>query len=241
MIADDTPSFPPLLKGEETPHGMDPFAKAVASAALGTDPGLICWARDETALRAAMVLAPEAPLECAIGITFAAALGLGDALGALAPPDVAIHYVWPNGFKVNGADCGAMRVAASVADPKAEPDWLVIGIEMPYLPPSETESSTTEPGLRPGQTSLIEEGCIDVTPLNLLESWSRHTLVWINRWLDDGFQPLHSAWRERAWGIGQMLPDGRLFMGIDELGGMLIKAPKATELRPLTTMLEDLS
>ena len=236
MRAEEAPSFPPLLRGEETPHGMDPFAKAVASAALGTDPGLICWARDETALRAALVLAPEAPLVRAVGISFAVALGLGDALGALAPPEVAVHYVWPAGFKVNGADCGQMRAAASTTDPAVEPDWLVIGVDMPYLPPS-----SDEPGRRPDRTCLIDEGCIDVTPLALLESWSRHTLVWINRWLDDGFQPLHAAWRERAWGVGEKLPDGGLFVGIDEYGGMLVKTAKSTELRPLTTMLEDLS
>ena len=232
----EEPSFPPLLRGEETASGIDPFAKAVASATLGADPGLICWTRDETALRAALVLAPEAPLERAIGIAFAVALGLGDALGALAPPEVALHYVWPGGFKVNGADCGVMRAAAATADPASVPDWLVIGVEMPYLPPSQGE-----PGNRPGQTCLTEEGCIEVTPLKLLESWSRHTLVWINRWLDDGFQPLHAAWRERAWGMGEDLADGGVFMGLDELGGMLVKTAKTTEIRPLTTMLEDLS
>ena len=234
MDQDSAPSFPPLLRGEEVTPGTDPFAKAIAAATLGTDPGLICWARDETALRAALVLAPEAPLEKAIGITFAVAHGLGDALGALAPPEVAVHYVWPGGFKVNGADCGAMRAAASTNNPAEEPDWLVVGVEIPYAP-----IAGTEPGRRPDQTSLIEEGCIDVTPLRLLESWSRHTLVWVNRWLDDGFQPLHTAWRERAWGMGEDLPDGSgTFMGLDELGGMLVKTPKTTKLRPLTSMLE---
>ena len=236
MDPTENPSFPPRLRGEENRPGVDPFANAVALAALGTDPGLICWARDQTALRAALVLAPEAPLEQSLGIAFAVQLGLGDALGALAPPEVAIHYVWPGGFKVNGADCGSMRAAAATTDPKAEPDWLVIGVEMPYLPVSDEE-----PGKRPSQTSLIEEGCIEVTPLLLLQSWSRHTLVWINTWLDDGFQPIHAAWLDRAWGIGKELPEGGAFLGIDELGGMLIKSAKSTEIRPLTAMLEDLS
>jgi len=245
MTAEEDPTFPPLLRGEETPPGLDPFAKAVASAALGTDPGLLCWARDPAALRAAIVLAPEAPLERAIGITFAVALGLGDALGALAPPEVAVHYVWPAVFKVNGADCGALRVAPSTTDPRAEPDWLVVGVEMPYLPAPEGSLAEGDPGHRPDQTCLAEEGCIEVTPLKLLESFSRHSLVWIHRWLHDGFVPLHAAWRERAWGVGEQLPTGNpaggIFVGLDELGGMLVKTAKSTELRPLTTMLEDLS
>lgn len=240
MNGTDVPSFPPLLRGEETMPGMDPFAKAVASAALGTDPGLICWARDPAALRAAVVLAPEAALQRAVGITFAVALGLGDALGALGPPEVAVHYVWPDRFKVNGANCGRMRAAAATTDPRAEPDWLVVGVEMPYL-----AASDSDPGHSPDQTCLADEGCLDVTPPRLLESWSRHMLHWIHRWLADGFQPLHAAWRDRAWGIGEALPeDGRedgLFMGLDEFGGMLMKTQRSTELRPLTTMLEDLS
>ena len=242
MSTDEPPSFPPLLRGEEVPPGMDPFAKAVAAAALGTDPGLICWARDEATMRGALVLAPEAPLAQAVGITFAVAHGLGDALGALAPPEVAFHYVWPDGFKVNGADCGRLRAAASTSDPSIEPDWLVVGVEVPYLPASDDPSAVADPGLRPDQTSLIEEGCIDVEPVKLLESWSRHTLVWINRWLADGFEPLHAAWRERAWGMGEDLADGSgTFMGLDELGGMLVKTPQETDLRPLTRLLEDLA
>lgn len=241
MNPDGQPSFPPLLRGEETLPGMDPFAKAVASAALGTDPGLIVWERSASMLRAALVLAPEAPLEHAVGITFAVALGLGDAIGALAPPEVAVHYVWPDGIKVNGGDCGRLRAAASTTDPRAEPDWLVVGIEIRFLPPA-----PGEPGLKPVETCLAEEGCIDLAPAELLESWSRHSLVWIRRWLDDGFRPVHDTWRVRAWGIGDELSDdeisgGGLFVGLDELGGMLVKTPRTTELRPLTSMLEDLS
>lgn len=233
---DDAPSFPPLLRGEATPAGMDPFAKAVAAAALGADPGLVTWTPNPAALDAALVLAPEAPLERAVSVTFAVALGLADALGALAPPEVAVHFVWPGTVKVNGGDCGRLRAAASTADPAAEPDWLVVGVHVDYLMPN-----MDEPGRNPEQTCLAEEGCIDVTPPRLIESWSRHTLVWINRWLDDGLRPVHDAWRARAWGLGEPLPGGGIFLGLDELGGMLVRDGPATELRPLTAMLEDLS
>ncbi len=236
MTVDEAPTFPPLLRGEETPRGQDPFAKAVAQAALGTKPGLVAWTRDEAAMRAALVLAPEAPLERAMTATFAVALGLGDALGSIGPPEVAVHYVWPATIKVNGGDCGALRAAASTTDPAAEPDWLVVGVHVDYLLPT-----GDDPGRTPEQTCLVEEGCIDVTPPLLLESWSRHTLSWINRWLDEGFRPLHDHWRARAWNMGEPLADGGLFVGLDDTGGMLVRTAKTTELRPLTTMLEDLS
>ena len=101
------PTFPPLLTGEEAAPGTDPFDKAVAAALMGCDAGLLVWSGRADALSAAVVFAPECPLEQAIGIGFAVSVGFVDSLGALAPPEVAVHHVWPGRFKVNGADCGA--------------------------------------------------------------------------------------------------------------------------------------
>lgn len=234
--ADEAPIFPPLLRGEELASGIDPFARAVAAAALGAEPGLVTWVRDPLAMRAAIVLAPEEPLERAVGAVFAVALGLGDAIGALAPPEVAVHYVWPDLLKVNGGICGYLRAAAASRDPAAVPEWLVVGVEAAYA-----RGDDAEPGRNPAYTVLVEEGCAEVTPLRLLESWSRHMLVWIHRLMADGFAPLHAAWCERAWGLGEEIEDGVRFIGLDEHGGMILRRGAATELRPLTAMLEDLS
>ncbi len=190
-------------------------------------------------MRAAVVLAPEAALGRALGVFLAAPLALGEALAALAPPEVAIHHRWPGGMLVNGAACGRARVAAATADPAAVPDWLVLGVEMPFLPPAGLEG-----GERPGETFLYAEGCGEVTPVDLLESWSRHQLLWISRFVDEGLAPLHAAWRAKAWGIGDPLPDGAgTFIGLDEHGGMLVNRPgdtpgAGTVLRPLTEALE---
>ncbi|MFK7945548.1 MAG: biotin/lipoate--protein ligase family protein [Paracoccaceae bacterium] len=227
----EEPSFPPLLTGEKAPAGIDPFEKARVAAMMGCDAGLVIWADRADALSAAIVLAPEQPLADAISVMFAPAIGFVDALGALGPPEVAIHHVWPGGFRVNGALCGGLKVAASTADTDMEPDWLVVGIDVPFMPEGEG-------GDDPQRTCLYNEGCAEVTPRQLLESWSRHTLHWIHRWLEDGLAPLHSAWRERVWEMGQPLPDGSgTFMGLDELGGMLVKTAKTTTLRPLTEAL----
>lgn len=228
----EAPSFPPLLKGQPAAPGQDPMAKAVAAAALGADPGLVVWAPRADRMEAAMVLAPEVPLAEAMSGVFAIALGLGDALGALAPPEVAVHYDWPGGIRVNGGTCGRLRAAASTADPAAEPDWLVVGVSIDLLPEND------EPGRTPERTCLHMEGCGEITALGLIESWSRHSLVWLNTWVDEGFRPLHQAWRGRAWLIGERLADGGTFMGLDEQGGQLVRRPDGTtELRPLTCLL----
>jgi len=237
----DAPSFPPLFRGDAAEAGIDPFTKAMSAAIVGTDPGLIVHRLEPERLRAAIVLAPEAPLEDALAMVFAAALGFADALGALAPPEVGVHLDWPGGLRVNGAKCGTLHAAASDSAPEKEPDWLVIGLDLPIFP----QDANFEPGQAPDSTTLVEEGCGEVAPTQLLESWSRHTLVWINRWLDDGMPPLHSDWRARAFSIGEEVSltlQGKThsgtFVGIDGKGGMLLRHGDQTTLLPLSLMLE---
>ena len=81
-------------------------------------------------ISAAILLAPETALAQAISVSFAVSLGFNDALGALAPPEVGLHLVWPDGFRVNGALCGALRAVASTGETTTEPDWLVIGLSL---------------------------------------------------------------------------------------------------------------
>ncbi len=219
------------MTGLMAPPGADPLAFALAEAAQGAEPGLLAWSPDADRMSAALVLAPECALEQAMAMVFAAAIGLADALGALAPPEVAVHFAWPGGILVNGAPCGRVRAVASTADPAAEPDWLVVAVDVAVRPPEGWES-----GRDTSRTFLHAEGCGEVEPLPLLESWSRHTLVWINRWLDDGMAPLHAEWRGKAAGFGQVR-DGGNFLGLDEHGGMILKRGDETEIHPLTSML----
>lgn len=234
------PTFPPLLRGEASGAGHDPFAKAISAATLGTDAGLVVYDVSADMLRAAMVFAPECPLRQAIAMVLALKIGFADALGALAPPEVGVHFDWPSGLRVNGARCGRVRAAASTDDPAAEPDWLVVGLELPL------RWQTQDPGLTPEDTVLYEEGCADVEPERLLESWARHSLVWIHRWDSEGMAPLHADWRARAYAMGKPITvslKGRsiegTFMGLDEEAGALIRDGDETALVPLTDMLED--
>lgn len=235
------PSFPPLFRGERAGEGVDPFSKAVSASIIGVDPGLVVYNIEPHILRAAIILAPEAALEDSMAMVFATSLGFADALGALAPPEVGVHMDWPALLRVNGAKCGHIQAAASLAAPADEPDWLVIGLELPIFPVADT----VEPGEAPDKTTLSEEGCTDVSPLRLLESWVRHSLVWINRWLDEGMAPLHADWRSRAYNMGDEIEFGLhgkiyagTFVGIDEKGGLLLRKGDETSIIPLSTMLE---
>ena len=226
-------TFPPLMWGEEAPDCA--FDHAVMRATLGCDAGLIAYNLGATEMQAALVFAPEVMLAKAMTMLPLCGVGFQNALGALAPPEVAVHLDWWGGIRVNGARCGGFRAAASDADPDGTPDWLVIGFTLPLVPPSE------DMGLTPDETALFAEGCADVAPPLLLEAWSRHTLNWLNRWEDEGSAPLHTEWRGLAHGIGEKVEIQSLtgtFLGVDEDFGMLVRDDDTTHLVPLTTVLE---
>lgn len=231
-----TPVFPPLLRGEAVASAADPFERALAMAALGCDGGTVVHNIQADRLRAALVFAPEVPLEDAMAMLVVCGLGFQNALGALAPPEVAVHLGWDGAISVNGARCGGLRIAASTDDPAAVPDWLIVGLDVPVV------QTAAAPGETPSVTSLYDEGCSEVEPLRLLESWARHTLVWLNRWEGEGTAPIHAEWLGLVQGVGEPVDQGGLngtFLGVDERFGMLIRDANTTHLLPLSRILGD--
>lgn len=229
--------FPPLMSGHQVSGDEDPFLTACLKATAGCDAGLIVYNLAPDTLRAALVFAPEVPLTNALSMVPVCAVGFQNALGALAPPEVAVHLEWSGGLRVNGAKCGRIRVAASTKAPDEVPDWLVVGFELPLWPASD------EMGHTPDQTALYAEGCADVEAPALLESWARHTLNWISRWERESTPPLHAEWRGLAHGMGEEISQGGLtgtFLGVDENFGMLVRDSETTHLLSLSTLLEDL-
>jgi biotin-(acetyl-CoA carboxylase) ligase len=231
-----TLSFPPLMAGQAVTGQEDPFETACAMAALGCDAGTVVYNLQADRLRAAIVFAPEVMLEEALAMLPLCGVGFQNALGALAPPEVAVHLTWAGGIKVNGAKCGGFSIATSDKTPEAQPDWLVVGLGLPLL------LTGQEPGTSPDATALHEEGCADVDPGELVESWARHVLNWIARWEEGGKRALHDEWRGLADGIGepvQVLGETGTFVGVDERFGMLLRDETGTRLIPLSRLLED--
>lgn len=232
-----TLTFPPLMHGQAVPN--DAVGEATRHATLGCDAGLVTYALGPNLVEAALVFSPEVPLGEAMTMLPLCGVGFQNALGALAPPEVAVHLEWSGGIRVNGAHCGALHAMASHKDPDAIPDWLVVGFSVLYLPENE------DMGVTPDHTALYAEGCADVQPGQLVESWSRHTLHWINRWETDGPRTLAREWRGLAYGVGEAVEvDGTAgtFVGVDERFGMLLKDESGTtHLKPLTDLLKDMA
>lgn len=217
----ERPHFPPAFSPHAITADLDPFDRAVEMAKEGVDAGTLLWSARQDIFECAVVLAPENSLESSLPVMLTASVGLGDALGALIPPVVAVTFGWPDRIEMNGGVVGKIRLVISeTPNPTAIPDWLVIGFNL-------ANAGHWQQG-DGGQhaTTLTEEGC-QVDLLDLLESFSRHFLGWINRWQGDGVQPVQQAWMSRTLDVGKSLTvhaEGRArtgtFKGLTELCGI---------------------
>lgn len=229
----ERPEFPPLYRPFAVTPELDPFERCVSVAADGAEAGTLLWSIGQDACECAVVLAPEQSLEASLPIVLVAMLGLGDALGSLVPPVVAVTYGWPDRIEVNGGVVGGVRMAhAETTAPNRIPDWLVIGFGVAVR----GRWAEAETGDELRRTTLADEGCGDIQTVDLLEAFARHFLAWINRWQEDGVGPVLQAWMSRATGLGKPIvveiggqkKEGT-FSGLTEAGAIRIEKDGVTQ------------
>ena len=98
------------------------------------------------------------------------------------------------------------------------------------------------PGNTPDATSLFEEVCAEEDTVRLLESWTRHCLVWINTWEGEGVQPLHREWRNLLYNMGNDITYKGVqgnFIDVDEDFVLLLRTLETTHFFPLTDLLKE--
>lgn len=189
------PDFPPLLSARRIVPGSRVFEAATTGAADGSlRAGDVLWDDDPTRVALAIVLEPDVSLGHAAQMLPLAMVAVGDCVGALAPPQVGVTFRWLRTIAVNGASVGNVRVASPTGDAACEPDWLVVAIDLRMRPAPDAD----EPGSAPDRTTLADEGCENLTNFDLMGSFARHFLTWLNIWQDEGFGPVRRNWLERA-------------------------------------------
>ncbi len=172
--------------------------RAKTMAAMGGDPASLLCADRTDILDCAILLHPDAELDVSQLVLYVGMLGLGDALGSVVPAGIDVTYRWPNVIEANAAI--AARVGLSVpaeAGYGEIPPWLV-------LRATAAISRRKADGLT-FETTLAEEGAVEVTVSELLESFSRHFLTWLGRWQDDGFAPVRAMWLRHAPSHGERI------------------------------------
>jgi len=229
------PLLPPLITGHPVAAAGDAFAAALTAVRAGAaGAGDLFWSEAVNRLDLALVLEPEVPVMRALQVHMAVMVALGDALGALGPPEMAVHYRWPSILLINGAEAGRVRSALShTANGEDVPAYMVASARLNIHP-----DVAGEPGLSPETTSLWDEGCTDIDRTRLVESLARHFLTWIHTWETDGFAPVHEMWCGRAEGRNAEAPGNGDFAGLDEDGNLLATAGDTTTARLLVDEIE---
>ncbi|WP_353860105.1 biotin/lipoate--protein ligase family protein [Azospirillum formosense] len=120
-------------------------------------------------------------------------MALADALEALGPPNQSIRFDGAGRLLLNGAVAGGVTVALGPGAEDGLPAWAVVGAELEVL----GDPDDPDPGRRPDRTALREEGFGDTDAVAVLESFTRHLLTWIDRWMDAGFEPVRRVWEQR--------------------------------------------
>ncbi len=214
-------ALPPIYRQVAVGKKKDPCKEAARAAHDGAADGTLFWSRRADRADCAVVLEPDQPLGTARLVCYIAMLAIGDALGALVPPTTNVEFGWPDRILVNGAIAGGIRMTAGDG---AEP-WLVVGVTVQVAGDPDDDS----PGRERDRTSLYEEGCAKVGAAELVESFARYFLNWVNRWQDDGFAPVKVAWLARAAELGAPITldlAGRrhagTFRGLDDAGELVL-------------------
>jgi biotin-(acetyl-CoA carboxylase) ligase len=192
------PQLPPAFSLVGLDREVPAFARAVRAAPRGIEDGTVYWTDRADRLEIGLVLEPEAPAAPTLKAVYVLVVAAGEALAELLPPAVPVAFAWPGDILLDGARTGRIRAAlAPVADATAVPPWLVLGLSVNLA------SLGHEPGRLPDRTSLHEQGAGDVTAAALLESVTRHLLLWTSRWLEDGLEPVRAAWNQRCFRRGE--------------------------------------
>lgn len=204
--------LPPGFRLVTLREAGDAFAHAKAIAAQEGAGTVVNVGRFDLA-EFAVVLEPDEPLRTARRALYAGCVALADALAVFAPPERPIEWVWPDTVHVDHGLVGGVRLAWPQAAAEDDvPDWLVFGVMIRTVALGEEE-----PGLRPLGAALEEEGFDDVGAGRLVESFTRHLMVAVDAWQEQGFGAIAKNY------LAQLAPQSGVRREIADNGDLLIR------------------
>jgi biotin-(acetyl-CoA carboxylase) ligase len=207
----------------------DAFAHAKSIAAEAGAGTLVYVGRFDLA-EFAVVLEPDEPLKEARRAFYAGMQALAEALTFYAPPEKLVSFDWPDGIRIDGGLIGGGRLAWP-ADTKEDepPAWLVFGAMIRTV-----AMGADEPGLRPLESALEDEGFDDVSSNRLVESFARHLMFVMDAWQEEGFAAVAKGYLPR------LRPESGVRREIDQQGDLIIRrvCRADTERRALVPALE---
>ena len=219
----DPPLLPPILTPIPVVNGIDVFAKAIAVAGK-SETGTVLYSENPEYVEVAIILSPEIPKITCNQMLYIMMVASGDAIGALAPPEVAVTYAFPGFIFLNRGEAGLVKVEIAPSnDDQSIPDWMVVGLKLRL----NNNIEINENEINADVTSLADEGGGYVSRTRAIESLSRHFLAWVSQWEDEGFKPVTEVWNKRREETKVVtLKSGQevSWVGLDENGLAIVKS-----------------
>ena len=219
----DPPLLPPILTPIPVVNGIDVFAKAIAVAGK-SETGTVLYSENPEYVEVAIILSPEIPKIKCNQMLYIMMVASGDAIGALAPPEVAVTYAFPGFIFLNRGEAGLVKVEIAPSnDDQSIPDWMVVGLKLRL----NNDIEINENEINADVTSLADEGGGYVSRTRAIESLSRHFLAWVSQWEDEGFKPVTEVWNKRREETKVVtLKSGQevSWVGLDENGLAIVKS-----------------
>ncbi len=174
-------------------------AMAHAKAIAATDgAGTLVFVRRFDTVEFAVVLEPEEPLGEARRAIYAIMNAVADALAAHVAPEKPVTFDWPDTIRIDGGIIGGATLAwpegASETEP---PHWLVAGAILRSVVPLSGGARNPYDMVAMAGTSLDIEGIGMLDPTALIEGFSRHLMVYVDRWQEFGFPPVGRTYLDR--------------------------------------------
>jgi BirA family biotin operon repressor/biotin-[acetyl-CoA-carboxylase] ligase len=198
--------LPPVYQVQHLCEVDNVVAEAVRQARSGAKEGTLLWADTETSaktqrgnawqsypgnLSCALILEPDYNNHSAQQLIYVAAVAAGTAMAEVLSPMTGMSLGWPGKLYVNNLLTGVVSLTPAEGGQDPWP-WIVIGlrINVTQHPPN------PEPEL---YNSIHASGeTEEVNAEDLMAFYARHFLRLINRWSEEGFEPVHKAWMQRA-------------------------------------------
>ncbi len=214
-------SLPPAYHAICLPGGRSAAAAARQAAAAGAEEGALFWGNRTDRLDCALLLRPDRPRRDTLPVIFVATLAFADALGRFAPPPAPISFRWPGDIVIDGGLAGRVSLDCAPGAADAVPYWAVLHFELALA------AAVDEPGLSAAHTSIAEKGFEEFSVAAQLEAFSRHFLLWLDRWEAEGFAPIAASWWRRAVGFAAspavgLTGGGAVACGLNSCGNLRI-------------------
>ncbi len=156
------------------------------------------WSSPRGNFHATLLCYPQASAAEAALRSFAAALALHDALGALTGLPAAFALKWPNDVLLNGGKVAGILLESAGQGDRVTHLAIGIGVNLIAAP----DPALLDPGALRPVTVLAETGH-RIAPEVLLDRLAPALAGWEERLATEGFAPLRTAWLARAARLGE--------------------------------------